>query len=216
MKVWENSKKLWEHEPYISSSPKLPLVFVLQSLLICPLCIIYVSEPASAQTEQFLFIHIFRVIANYMMWHVVLRFSSHLSFKFREVFKEYRQAITGTTAEDPRWQDCLSAVDGSFGMPFGLLFVDETFEGESKKSVGNRHWSKIPLVTRSIVLSKIPSGEVDKIKGGEGAGRRRGLAYKKEKLISGILQYPFQSSSGHFKPSLKRPLHGKLVLENLS
>lgn len=75
-----------------------------------------------------------RVIANYMMWHVVLRFSSHLSFKFREVFKEYRQAITGTTAEDPRWQDCLSAVDGSFGMPFGLLFVDETFEGESKKS----------------------------------------------------------------------------------
>ncbi|XP_020601107.1 endothelin-converting enzyme homolog [Orbicella faveolata] len=75
-----------------------------------------------------------RVIANYMMWHVVLRFSSHLNFKFREVFKNYRQAISGTTAEDPRWQDCLSVVDSSFGMAFGLLFVDETFEGESKKS----------------------------------------------------------------------------------
>lgn len=75
-----------------------------------------------------------RVIANYMMWHVVLRFSPQLSIKFREAFKEYRQAISGITAEDPRWQDCLSAVDGSFGMAFGLLFVDETFEGESKKS----------------------------------------------------------------------------------
>lgn len=73
------------------------------------------------------------------MWHVVLRFSPYLSFKFREVFKDYRQSISGTTAEDPRWQDCLSVVDGSFGMPFGLLFVDETFEGESKKSVGNRY-----------------------------------------------------------------------------
>ena len=100
---------------------------------------IYVSEPATVQTEQFLFILVFRVIANYMMWHVVLRFSSHLSSKFREVFKEYRQAISGTTAEDPRWQDCLGVVDSSFGMPFGLLFVHETFEGESKKSVGKRH-----------------------------------------------------------------------------
>ena len=74
-----------------------------------------------------------------MMWHVVLRFSAHLSSNFKKAFKDYHQAISGTTAEDPRWQDCLGVVDGSFGMPFGLLFVDETFEGESKKSVGNRH-----------------------------------------------------------------------------
>ncbi|XP_022784780.1 endothelin-converting enzyme homolog isoform X5 [Stylophora pistillata] len=75
-----------------------------------------------------------RVIANYMMWHVVLRFSPYLSFKFREVFKEYQKTISGTTAEDPRWQECLGVVGGSFGMPLGLLYVDETFEGESKKS----------------------------------------------------------------------------------
>jgi len=105
----------------------------------------YVGETATVETEQFLFIRVFRVIANYMMWHVVLRFSSHLNFKFREVFKNYRQAISGTTAEDPRWQDCLSVVDSSFGMAFGLLFVDETFEGESKKSVGNRHSVKKAL-----------------------------------------------------------------------
>ena len=97
------------------------------------------------ETEQFLSLRVFRVIANYMMWHVVLRFSAHLSFKFREVFKDYSRAISGTTAEDPRWQECLGVVDSSFGMPFGLLFVDETFEGESKKSVGNRHSVKFRL-----------------------------------------------------------------------
>ena len=70
-----------------------------------------------------------------MIWHVVLRFARSLSLKFRETFYEYRKSVSGVAGEDPRWQDCLSMVDGSFGMPFGLLFVDEAFEGESKKSV---------------------------------------------------------------------------------
>ncbi|XP_068699784.1 endothelin-converting enzyme homolog isoform X2 [Montipora foliosa] len=75
-----------------------------------------------------------RIIANYMMWHVVLRFAPYLSGKFNDVFAEYRKSYSGTFGEDPRWQDCLSSVDGAFGMPFGLLFVDKAFEGESKKS----------------------------------------------------------------------------------
>ena len=69
------------------------------------------------------------------MWHVVRRFARSLSFKFTEAFDEYRKSVSGITAEDPRWQDCLGHVEGSFGMPFGLLFVDEAFEGKSKKSV---------------------------------------------------------------------------------
>ena len=70
-----------------------------------------------------------------MMWHVVRRFAPFLSLKFRETFYEYRKSVTGITGEDPRWQDCLGHVYRSIGMPFGLLFVDEAFEGESKKSV---------------------------------------------------------------------------------
>lgn len=75
-----------------------------------------------------------RIIANYMMWHVVLRFAPYLSGKFTDVFAEYRKSSSGTSGEDPRWQDCLSSVEGAFGMPFGLLFVEKAFEGESKKS----------------------------------------------------------------------------------
>lgn len=41
----------------------------------------------------------------------------------------------GTTDNDPRWQECLSISNLYLGMPFSLLYVDETFEGESKKSV---------------------------------------------------------------------------------
>lgn len=40
----------------------------------------------------------------------------------------------GTTDDDPRWQECLNVAYGYLGMPFSLLYVDETFEGESKKS----------------------------------------------------------------------------------
>lgn len=70
-----------------------------------------------------------------MMWHVVRRFALFLSLKFRETFYEYRKSVSGIKGEDPRWQDCLGHAQGSIGMPFGLLFVDEAFEGESKKSV---------------------------------------------------------------------------------
>ena len=44
---------------------------------------------------------------------------------------------------------------------------------------------------RSMVLSKVPSGEIGK-----------GLAYKREKPISEILQYPIQFCCGRLKPSL--------------
>lgn len=80
-----------------------------------------------------------RIIANYMMWHVVLRFTPYLSSQFATAFADYRKSVSGVAGEDPRWQDCLTSVDGSFGMPFGLLFVDKAFEGESKKSVRGIH-----------------------------------------------------------------------------
>ena len=76
-----------------------------------------------------------------MMWKVVVRFASSLSLKFRNVYQEYSKSLSGVAGEDPRWQDCLGMVDGSFGMPFGLLFVNKAFEGESKKSVGTECYS---------------------------------------------------------------------------
>ncbi|XP_022784781.1 endothelin-converting enzyme homolog [Stylophora pistillata] len=75
-----------------------------------------------------------RVLANYMMWKVVLHFSGDLDSRFRDVFEEFRKSIMGTTDDDPRWQECLNVAYAYLGMPFSLLYVDETFEGESKKS----------------------------------------------------------------------------------
>ena len=92
-----------------------------------------------------------------MMWHVVLRFASSLSLNFREVFKDYRKSVSGVSGEDPRWQDCLGVVDGSFGMPFGLLFIDKAFEGESKESV----WKVIGLPSFLVVncaFCQLPNG----------------------------------------------------------
>lgn len=71
-----------------------------------------------------------------MMWYVVFCFLLYLSFKFREVFKDYQKIVSGIIVEDFCWQECLGVVSGFFGMLFGLLYVDEMFEGESKKLVG--------------------------------------------------------------------------------
>ena len=92
-----------------------------------------------------------------MMWHVVLRFAPYLSGKFTDVFAEYRKSSSGTSGEDPRWQDCLSSVEGAFGMPFGLLFVEKAFEGESKKSVRNFTVHAIlgPPQTRQFVIDNL-------------------------------------------------------------
>ena len=71
-----------------------------------------------------------------MMWKVVSRFAGSLSLRFREVYLQYREQITGSRGKDPRWQECIGDVDGSFGMALGVLFVDKKFKGESKSTVG--------------------------------------------------------------------------------
>ncbi|XP_031570959.1 endothelin-converting enzyme homolog isoform X2 [Actinia tenebrosa] len=75
-----------------------------------------------------------RIIANYLMWHVVVLNGAYLSQEYTKVFDEYRKSIMGTSGEDPRWQTCMSEVQKAFGMAVGLLFVDKKFSGTSKKS----------------------------------------------------------------------------------
>ena len=96
----------------------------------CKRCLYLTSVGFSYCTDL-----ICRVIANYMMWRVVLRFAFSLTEDFKQVYYKYQKTVRGSTGKQDRWQDCLGSVDGSFGMPFGLMFVDKTFTGRSKESV---------------------------------------------------------------------------------
>ncbi len=48
---------------------------------------------------------------------------------------EYQKAKSGTVEEEPQWRQCLSATSGVFGMPLGLLYINEKFSGASKQKV---------------------------------------------------------------------------------
>ena len=66
------------------------------------------------------------------MWKVVHTFSSLLLGKYKEAYSEYYKAIQGTTAEEQRWEICLSSTSASFGFALGRMFVDKSFRTSAK------------------------------------------------------------------------------------
>lgn len=69
------------------------------------------------------------------MWRVVATYMSQLSEDFKKIIMEYNKAKTGTVEEEPQWRQCLSSTAGAFGMPLGLLYINEKFSGGSKEKV---------------------------------------------------------------------------------
>lgn len=47
------------------------------------------------------------VLANYMMWRVVLQCFATLGKRWRELAQEYNKVITGQDREEPRWEQCM-------------------------------------------------------------------------------------------------------------
>lgn len=77
----------------------------------------------------------FSVVANYMMWQVVQSYIGELSDDFKKILLDYKKAKTGTMEEEPQWQQCLRSTSGAFGMPLGLLYINEKFSGGNKAKV---------------------------------------------------------------------------------
>ncbi|CAM6031901.1 unnamed protein product, partial [Sphagnum compactum] len=73
-----------------------------------------------------------RVLANYMLWRVVLQSFATLGKKWRELAQEYNTVITGQAREEPRWEQCMSSLTGSLGIALSSLYVRHNFKGDSK------------------------------------------------------------------------------------
>ncbi|XP_076320218.1 neprilysin-2-like [Tachypleus tridentatus] len=75
-----------------------------------------------------------RVIANYMLWRVVLQSFHMLSKPWRELVQQYNSIITGKTIEPPRWEMCMDFLTNNFGVALASLYVRNHFQEESKQS----------------------------------------------------------------------------------
>ncbi|RMX43712.1 hypothetical protein pdam_00006340 [Pocillopora damicornis] len=79
-----------------------------------------------------------RVLANYMMWQVVVQLAPHLSEEYRRAFYNYHRVVMGSSGETDIWKKCItemSRLDNDIGDPLGVIFLDEKFEKKDKESV---------------------------------------------------------------------------------
>ncbi|RWS25636.1 membrane metallo-endopeptidase-like 1 [Leptotrombidium deliense] len=73
-----------------------------------------------------------RILANYMIWRVVLQSFATLGKQWRELAQEYNRVITGQDREEPRWEQCMASLTGSLGIALSSLYVRHHFRGASK------------------------------------------------------------------------------------
>ena len=75
-----------------------------------------------------------RVIDNYIMWSVVNKFVSVMTQNYTNAQEEYSDALRGLR-KLYRWKSCVSRMQSFFSMAMGFLFVESSFDEESKKMV---------------------------------------------------------------------------------
>ena len=52
-----------------------------------------------------------RVLANYMVWRIVLQSISSLDKKYREIYLNYKKILNGLNQQPPRFLTCLSRIE---------------------------------------------------------------------------------------------------------
>ena len=66
-----------------------------------------------------------RILANYMVWHLIKPLIPNLSKPFRDAYSQMLKAEKGLEIIDRSWRSCVAQTDSVFGFATGLLFVKE-------------------------------------------------------------------------------------------
>ncbi|XP_022344016.2 neprilysin-like [Crassostrea virginica] len=74
-----------------------------------------------------------RLLANYMIWRIMMNRVTNLPLKYRNVRTEYYKKIYGSDTERSRWRDCISYVNDNMGNAVGRLFVKDHFDAGAKE-----------------------------------------------------------------------------------
>lgn len=74
-----------------------------------------------------------RILNNYMIWPVVRSFSNFLSKPFRDAGNILAKSLLGTVGSEESWRYCVMDTNRVLGFALGAMFVEEAFQGDSKK-----------------------------------------------------------------------------------
>ncbi|XP_058412192.1 endothelin-converting enzyme 2 isoform X3 [Diceros bicornis minor] len=74
------------------------------------------------------------VLNNYLIWNLVQKTTSSLDRRFESAQEKLLETLYGTKKScTPRWQTCISNTDDALGFALGSLFVQATFDRQSKE-----------------------------------------------------------------------------------
>ncbi|KAG1679571.1 Endothelin-converting enzyme [Nymphon striatum] len=72
------------------------------------------------------------ILNDYMVWQAVRPLSQYISKNFRDARNILRKALLGLDGQQTKWRMCASDTTGAVGFAVGAMFVQNTFNGESK------------------------------------------------------------------------------------
>ncbi|XP_048750063.2 neprilysin-1-like [Ostrea edulis] len=73
-----------------------------------------------------------RIIQNYVIWLALKMMSGSMPQRVRDVYGDYREALTGSAVQPPRWKVCVGGVNDRIGLAVGKPFLEETFNSNAK------------------------------------------------------------------------------------
>ena len=92
-----------------------------------------------------------RVFNNYMVWRIVYKYATDLSWEYREAGYRYRAALYGDYEWPPTWRTCLDTVRYRLGSLLAIEFIKAHLGTDTKTQA--RCMSNVPLTSGSTVKS---------------------------------------------------------------
>ena len=78
----------------------------------------------------------FRVLANYVTWHVVDSYTKYLPSQFREANLILLRQLNGVDTLPPRWHSCVGRTEDAMPYVTGALWLQGHFTQEDREEVG--------------------------------------------------------------------------------
>lgn len=97
----------------------------------------------------------YRILANYMVWHLIKPLIGELSKPYRDASLELLKVEKGVEAGAPPWKSCVTKTNSVMGFATGYLYIKEQAGKNAKQQV--RTWEKfLNTFSRKLEVSFFP------------------------------------------------------------
>ncbi|XP_061197808.1 neprilysin-1-like isoform X2 [Saccostrea echinata] len=73
-----------------------------------------------------------RMLQNYVVWRALILMIGAMPKSVREIYGDYRETLTGSAVQPPRWKTCVGVANSIVGLAVGKPFLEETFDSKAK------------------------------------------------------------------------------------